>query len=388
MLEAVCFLLGLLLGAFGSFFLWQGMGRRFVDSFRAVSAEALQNNNQSFLDLAKTQLESVHNLSKAELQKREDHIREIVLPVKESLERVDQKIQEIERSRARSEEGLIQNVRMLLDTQKELRSETNQIVAALRAPQARGRWGEMQLKRVVEMAGMLEHCDFFKQESATTEDGRLRPDMIVKLPGGKNVVVDAKTPLHAYLDAVELTDPESKRLRFLEHSKHVRRHIEQLSRKSYWDQFRPAPEFVVLFLPGESFFSAALESDPSLIEAGVQQNVILATPTTLIALLRAVAFGWRQEKLAANARMIGDLGKELYKRLYDMSSHFERLRKSLDDSVESYNRMVGTMESRVLVSARRFRDLQADVGAEISPQERIDRRTRSLESPELGSREP
>ena len=357
---------------------------KLTHTFKSLSADALQTNNQSFLQLAKTQLDQYQEQAKSELNKKQDSILELVKPVKDSLEKVDIKIQELEKSRARADESLFQQVRSLIDTQKELRLETSNLVTALRAPQGRGLWGEMQLKRVVEMAGMLEHCDFTKQESVTTEEGRLRPDLIVKLPGQKNIVVDAKTPLTAFLDALQETSIDGKREKMLEHSRHVRKHIEQLSRKSYWAQFQPAPEFVVLFLPGESFFSAALEQDPSLIELGVTQNVIIGTPTTLISLLRAVAYGWRQEKLAENAKYIGDLGRDLYKRIADMSGHITKLGKNLEQSVQAYNQAVGTLETRVLVSARRFQELdKSSAAAPLDAANPLDIAPRSLQAPEL-----
>lgn len=362
---------------------------RLLDMFKAASGDALRNNNQAFLDLAKTHLEKYQEMAKAELDKKQTGIFELVKPVKESLERVDLKIQELERARAKADETVFQQVKSLIESQNQLKSETANLVQALRAPQGRGRWGEMQLKRVVEMAGMLEHCDFVQQENVTTQDqGRLRPDLIVKLPGSKNIIVDAKAPLMAYLEALEQQAPERKREKLIEHARQVRKHIELLSRKSYWDQFQPAPEFVVLFLPGEAFFSAALEFDPTLIELGVAQNVIVATPTTLIALLRSVAYGWRQEGLAENARAIGELGKELYKRVADMSTHMGRLGKSLENAVDSYNNTVGSLETRVLVSARRFKDLQSEVqGVEIAALPSIDKKTRALSAPELSSKE-
>lgn len=354
------------------------------NSFKVLSAEALQKNNQSFLDLAKTQLERFQEGAQKDLSKRQDQIVEVMKPVRESLERVDQKIQLLEKTRAQTDASLVQQVKSLMDLQKDLRTETANLVTALRAPQGRGLWGEMQLKRVVEMAGMLEYCDFTKQSSVSTEDGRLRPDLIVRLPGGKNIVVDAKTPLLAYLEAIQEPTPDGKKAKFLDHSRQVRKHLEQLGRKSYWDQFQPAPEFVVLFLPGESFFSAALEFDPSLIELGVAQNVIISTPTTLIALLRAVAYGWRQEKLTENAKAIGELGKEMYKRLSDMSSHISRIGKGLETSVEAYNAAVGTIESRVLVTGRKFKELESTrMGVEIEPLPPIEKRPRSLQAPEM-----
>ncbi len=338
--------------------LYEETQKKLEDSFRSLSSQALKESNQSFLTLAQTQFEKFQQLAQKDLGSRQDRIHEMVTPIKESLSRVDLKMQEIEQSRVRSESSLLQQMNSLSQTHRELRSETSSLVSALRAPQARGRWGEMQLKRVVEMAGMLEHCDFLTQVSENTEEGRLRPDLIVRLPAGKKVVVDAKTPLSAFMDAFQATDPDVKTHKLKEHAKHIRKHIDDLSRKSYWSQFEDSPEFVILFLPGEAFFSAALEYDPSLIEAGVSQNVILATPTTLIALLRAVAYGWQQEKLSENIRQVADIGQELYKRISDMSSHFNRLGKNLQQAVEAYNRTLGTLESRVLVSARKMNEFK------------------------------
>jgi len=269
-------------------------------------------------------------------------------------------------------------VQSLIGTQEQLRTETGNLVKALRAPSVRGRWGEIQLRRVVEIAGMLPFCDFAEQETLNTSEGRLRPDLIVKLPGGKNVVVDAKTPLQAYLEAIEATDDDVRRLKLVEHARQVRDHMTKLSSKAYWEQFEASPEFVVMFLPGETFFSAALEQDPGLIEQGVGWRVIPASPTTLIALLKAVAYGWNQEKLARNAQEISALGKELHDRLRSLFGHLEAAGKGLDRAVECYNKAIGTLESRVMVSARKFGELGAAVTEEIPEIEPIETTARTL----------
>ena len=348
------------------------------NAFKAMASDALKSNNLSFLTLAKESLERFQTEAKGDLDARQRAVADMVAPVRDSLNKVDEQIQKLEVERGKAYSALYTQVQSLITTQKELQSETGNLVRALRTPNVRGRWGEIQLRRVVEIAGMLSYCDFAEQESVNTETGRLRPDLVVKLPGGKHVVVDAKTPLQAFLDAFETTDEDARRACLANHARQVRDHMNTLSGKKYWEQFDATPEFVVMFLPGETFFSAALEQDAGLIEHGVLNRVIPASPTTLIALLKAVAYGWNQEKLARNAQQISALGKELYERLRLLAGHITSVGTGLDRAVESYNKAVGSLESRVLVSVRKFAELGASVAEEIPELEPIETTARAL----------
>ena len=329
-----------------------------------------------------------------------DRLGELLLPLRAELERYDARLVTFDRERATQFGALAARLDLMATASEGLRDQTRQLATALRSPNVRGRWGEVQLRRVVELAGMAEHCDFETQVTTSAEDGdgdarRMRPDLVVRLPGQRCVVVDAKAPLLAYLDAAECTD-ERERARLLRaHAGHLRMHVETLSRKAYWEQLGAGatPEFVVLFLPGEAFFSAALEHDPALLDESAARGVILATPTTLIALLRAVAFGWREARMADSAREISALGATLYERLATLGGHMSELGTSLDRAVSSYNRAVGSLESRVLVTARRFRELGAARDrSEMDLVEPVDARTRGVQAPELivspGAREP
>src|SRR5436190_11958511 len=357
------------------------------EAFQALSADALRTNNQAILDLAETRLRDARTEATADIDARKKAIENLLAPMATTLEQVDREIKESERRRIESGAELMQRIASLDTTGQDLRSQTARLVDALKRPGVRGRWGELQLKRVVELAGMLDRCDFEEQHTISGDDERrLRPDVIVTLPGGKHVVIDAKVPLDAYLKALEAPDETARQLLLADHARQVRTHLVQLSAKGYASHVQPSPDFVVMFLPGEMFFSAALEQDPSLIEFGIglEQRVIPASPTTLIALLRAVAYGWQQQAMEENARKISELGRNLYESVRVLGGHFEDLGTKLKGSLDAYNKAVGSLEGNVLVKARKFKEYQAaNGGEEIKTLEPIDRVPRMLQAAEL-----
>ena len=346
------------------------------EAFASVSAEALRANNQSFLQLAKASLSEFQKQAVVDLDHRQRSIDSLVKPLHETLGQVDAKLQQVEKERASSDARLREQLQTLA-------TSTSNLERALQTPHVRGGWGEVQLRRVVELAGMLDHCDFSEKTTAQTVEGRLVPDMVVNLPGGRHIIIDAKVPYVAYRQAVEATGDDERAARLKEHAGQVKAHMVELGSRGYWAQFQPAPEFVFMFLPGEGYFSAALQHDPGLIEFGVTQRVIPASPLTLIALLRAVAYGWQQERIARNAEEVSALGRELYERIWRLAGHLDDLAKGLTRTVEAYNRTVGTIESRVLVTARRFKELGVSAAEPIPEVPTVERTPRPLQAPEM-----
>ena len=346
------------------------------EAFASVSAEALRANNQSFLQLAKASLSEFQKQAAVDLDHRQRSIDNLVKPLRETLGQVDAKLQQVEKERASSDARLSEQLQTLA-------TSTSNLERALQTPHVRGGWGEVQLRRVVELAGMLDHCDFSEKTTAQTAEGRLVPDMVVNLPGGRRIIIDAKVPYVAYRQAVEATGDDERRARLKEHAGQVKAHMVELGSRGYWAQFQPAPEFVFMFMPGEGYFSAALQHDAGLIEFGVTQRVIPASPLTLIALLRAVAYGWQQERITRNAEEVSSLGRELYERIWRLAGHLDDLAKGLTRTVEAYNRTVGTIESRVLVTARRFKELGVSAADPIPEVITVEKTPRPLQAPEM-----
>lgn len=350
--------------------------RKMADSFAALSSRALKENNEIFLKLAEENLQKHQLTARNELEKKEKSIETLLKPIRETLEKTEKQMHEIEKERKQAYGSLQQHLHQMADGQIRLQRETQNLVSALRRPEVRGQWGEMTLKRLVELAGMLEYCDFFQQESINTENGVMRPDMIVRLPDHRELVIDAKTPLDAYLNAMQSTDEQQKLVELQRHARKMRDQVKDLASKAYWGQFKQSPDYVVLFVPGEQFLGAALEHDPLLLEYALSNKVILATPTTLIALLRAVAFGWRQQAVAKNAEQIQTLGAELYNRIQAFIEHLDKLGNSLGSSIEHYNRAVGSLERSVLPGARKFAELGIETRKEIETLEQIEKTPR------------
>jgi DNA recombination protein RmuC len=356
--------------------------QKLAAEFERLSAEALRRNNEQFLQLARERLTNSEQRSVAELEQRRQAVEALVKPLTEQLGKVEAQLSAVERTRAEAYAELREQVKSMSHTSEQLRVETSQLVAALRAPQVRGRWGELQLRRVVEAAGMVEHCDFDEQASVRTDDGLLRPDLVVRMAGGKNVVVDAKVPFAGWLEAMEARDDQQRSARLKAHVRHVREHIDELAGKKYWEHLDPAPEFVVMFVPAEVFLNSAMDEDPALLEYAFERNVVLATPQTLVALLRTVAYTWRQEALARNAQDVLRLGRDLHGRLSTLGNHVNRLGNALTSAVKHFNSTVSSLESRVLVTARRFADLKVS-DDELEAPAQVEVVARQVQAPEL-----
>ncbi len=339
---------------------YQDAEQRLSQSFQLLSQSALKESHESFLQLARSVLEQHETRAKGDLDLRQQAVHQLVQPLHSALEKVHERMHEVEKQRVGAYQGLQEQVGLLLDAQRKLQLEASNLATALRSPTTRGRWGELQLRRVVELAGMQAYCDFFEQTSLQADGKILRPDMIVRLPGNRSIAIDAKVPLSAYLEAIDCQDETQQKALLQQHAALVRKQVQALGQKAYWDQLSGSPEFVLLYLPGEAFYASALQADPTLLEVGVDHRVLITTPTSLIALLRATAVAWRQEDLAQNAQEISRLGRELYQRISDLSTHVADMGKGLQNGVAAYNKLIGNLESRVLVSARRFQDLKAD----------------------------
>lgn len=362
----------------------EALEARLRESFGALAGQALHRNNEAFAELAAARLATAKATAEGDLAQRQQAIEGLVAPLRESLERVQSQLNSVEKERAGSYSQLLEQIGTMRQTSEQLRIETTQLVTALRAPQVRGRWGELQLERAVEAAGLTEHIDYVTQVSVDGPDGRLRPDLVVRLVGGKSVVVDSKVAFSGYLEAMEAKDEATRDARLKAHARHLRTHIDQLGAKSYWEHFSPSPEFVVCFVPADAFLDAALREDPTLLERAFEQNVVVATPSTLVALLRTVAYTWRQEALAANAAEVHKLGRDLYQRLATMGGHIDKLGSALTTAVTNYNKTVSSLESRVFVTARKMMDLKVvDPSEQLESPQQLTDTTRTLSAPEV-----
>ena len=352
---------------------------QFNELFTALSSKALKNNNEEFLKLAQENLKQYQAQAVNELDKKEKAIEHLLNPIKETLSKTEEQIRNIEKDRKESYGALHKHLETMAHTQTILQDETRKLVTALRRPEVRGQWGEMTLKRLAELAGMVEHCDFYEQEQVRTDEGALRPDMIVRMPDGREIVVDVKTPLDAYISAIEAVDDTERQIHLKRHTQNVKQRINELADKAYWKQFKNAPDFVILFIPGDQFLTAALDQEPGILENALSRQIILATPTSFVALLRAVGYGWRQEQLAENAEHIKTVGQELYGRLQTFTEHLQKLGKSLDSGMKHYNNAVGSFDSRVLPSARKFNEMGISADKKISQPNQIETAVRQIE---------
>ncbi len=365
--------------------------RQLEDSFKALAGDIMKSSSSEFLKLAETRFKALHEQSSNEFEKREKAVENLVRPIRETLEKTDQQIRKMEEERQKSFGALNQHLEFMKSAHDQLQAETRNLVKALKRPEVRGQWGELTLKRLAELAGMVEHCDFEQQHSIDTEQGKQRPDMVVRMPGGRQIVVDAKAPMDAYLCAVEAENDAQRAQELQRHARNVRARVRELASKAYWQNLSSTLDFVVLFIPGDQFLSAALELDPDLLEDALADRVVLATPSSLVALLRAIAYGWRQETLAENAEKIRKVGEELYERLTTFAGHLEKLGSTLGRSVEHYNKAVGSFDSRILPSARRFSDMGLRARKEMvepQPVDRMPREVRDNDNGDEGGKEP
>ena len=350
-----------------------------TETFTALSSQALKQNSEEFLKLAQENLKRYQSQASNEFEKKEKAIEHLLNPIKEALNKTEQQVRDIEKERKESYGALSKHLENMAQSQNVLQDETRKLVNALRRPEVRGQWGEMTLKRLAELAGMVEYCDFYEQEQVKTEEGSLRPDMIVRMPDGREIVVDVKTPLDAYIKAIEAIDDTQRQSELLRHTRNVKQRINELADKAYWNQFKNTPDFVVLFIPGDQFLTAALDQEPAILENALSRQVILATPTSLVALLRAIGYGWRQEQLAENAEHIKTVGEELYSRLLTFSEHLQKLGRSLDSGLKHYNSAVGSFDSRVLPSARKFNEMGISTDKSIDKQKQLETAVRQIE---------